>query len=66
MENLPPEVWLIILSYLPLNDLVQASAVCKLFFGLSRKISLFNKKLLHLRLLFNNCRFVFDCYENAC
>ena len=66
MENLPPEVWLIILSYLPLNDLVQASAVCKLFFGLSRKISLFNEKLLHLRLLFNNSRFVFDWYENAC
>ena len=50
MENLPPEVWLIILSYLPLNDLIEASTVCKLFFGLSRKICLLNEKLLHSRL----------------
>ena len=66
MENLPPEVWLIILSYLSLNDLIEARAVCKLFFGLSRKISLFNEKLLYSRLLFNNSHSVFDCYENAC
>ena len=64
MENLPPEVWLI-LSYLPLNELIEASAVCKLFFGLPRKISIFNEKLLHSRLLFNNSRSAFDCYENV-
>ena len=66
MESLPPEVWLIILSYLPLNDLIEVSAVRKLFFGLSRKISFFNEKLLHSRLLFNNSHSVFECYENAC
>ena len=66
MESLPPEVWLIILSYLPLNDLIEASEACKLFFGLSRKISFFNEKLLHSRLLFNNSRSVFECYENVC
>ena len=66
MESLPPEVRLIILSYLPLNDLIEASAACKLFFGLSRKTSFFNEKLLHSRLLFNNSRSVFECYENVC
>ena len=59
-------MWLIILSYLPLNDLIEVSAVCKLFFGLSRKTSFFNEKLLHSRLLFNNSHSVFECYENAC
>ena len=65
MENLPPEVCFIILSYLPLNDLVEASSVCKLFFNLSRKNSFFVEKLLHSRLLFNNSCVIFDCYENA-
>ena len=66
METLPPEVWLNILPYLSLNGLIEVSAVCKLFFGLSRKICFFNEKLLHSRLLFNNSRSVFECYENAC
>ena len=67
MENLPPEVWFIILFYLPISDLVEASSVCKLFFNLSRKNSFFFfvEKLLHSRLLFNNSRVISDCYENA-
>ena len=59
-------MWFIISSYLSLYDLIETSAVWKLFHGLSRKISFFNEKLLHSRLLFNNYCFVFDCYENAC
>ena len=47
-------------------DLIETTAVWKLFLGLSRNISFFNEKLLHSRLLFNNSCFVFDCYENAC
>ena len=66
MENLPFEVWFIILSYLPPNDLIEASATCKLFFDFSWKNSFFKEKLLHSRLLFNNSRAIFDCYENAC
>ena len=66
MENLPSEVWFIILSFLPLNDPIEVNATCKLFIGLSRKISLFSEKLRHSKLLFSSSRSVFDCYENGC
>ena len=66
MESLPPEVWWIVLTYLLLNGFIEANAVCKLFFILSRKISFFNEKLYHSRSLFNNARFIFGCYKNAC
>ena len=36
------------------------------YFGLSRKISFFNEKLLHSRLLFSNSHPAFEYYENAC
>ena len=62
----PSGVWLIVLSYLPLNDVIETSSVCKWFFGLSRKISFFNKNLEHSRLFFNNSRVIFDCYEISC
>ena len=65
MDNLPVEVWLIILSYLSPNDLIWASATCEMFFELSRKNSFFTEKLLHSRLLYNNSRVIFDCHENA-
>ena len=65
MENLPAEVWSIILSYLSPNDLIEASATCKMYFELSSKTSFFTEKLLHSRLLFNNSRVILDCYENA-
>ena len=54
----PSEVWLIVLSYLLLNDVIETSSVCKWFFGLSRKISFFNKNLEHSRLFFNNSRVI--------
>ena len=65
MESLPPKVWLIIFLFLPLNDLTEASAVCKIFFGLTRRNSLFTEKLLHSRILFNNSCVIFDCCKNA-
>ena len=65
MENLPAEFWFIILFYLSPNDLIEASATCKLLFELSRKNSFFIEKLLHSRLLSNYSRVIFDCYENA-
>ena len=65
MENLRSEVWFIILSYLPVNDLIEANPTCKLFFNLSRKNSFLVEKLLHSMCLFNNARIIFDCYENA-
>ena len=66
MESFPSEVWLIILSHLLLNDLIEVSAVCKLCFCLFKRISFFNEKLLYSRLLFNNSCSVFECFENAC
>ena len=66
MDRLLSEVWFIILSYITHNDLIEASAACKLFFGLSRKNYFFVEKLSHSRLLlFNNSRVNFDSYENV-
>ena len=65
IDNLPAEVWLIILSYSSQNDLIEANATCKMFFELSRKNSFFTENLLHSRRLFNNSCVIFSCYENA-
>ena len=43
--DLPFEVLVIIFSYLTPNDIMEASAVCKLFYHVSRKNKLFVKKL---------------------
>ena len=63
---LSSEVWLIIFSFLPYNDLIEASAICKLFYKLLRKNSGYIEKLSHSRQLFNNSRIVFTCYEDVC
>ena len=52
--DLPPDVLVIILSYLTPNDVIESSAVCKLFYRLSR-----TKKL------YNNRKSIYFYYENV-
>ena len=59
--NLPPEVLMLIFSYLRLNDLTEASCVCKAYY-LSRKNKLYVKKLSDSRKLLCDSRLVFDYY----
>ena len=64
--NLPPEVLMLIFSYLRLNDFIESSCVCKIFYYLSRKNKLFVKKLSGSRKLFGDSRLVFDYYYHSC
>ena len=43
--NIPTEVWGLIISHLPLNDLIQVSCVYRDFYRLSRTNSFYVKKL---------------------
>ena len=54
--NLPPEVLMLIFSYLRLNDLIEASCVCKTFYYLSRKINC----MLRNFLIQGNCLVIAD------
>ena len=65
MILLPPEVWLIVFSFSSYNDLIEASAVWKLFYELSRKNSGYVEKLLHLRQHLINSRIVFTGYGTS-
>ena len=58
--DLPLEVLGIIFSYLIPNDIMEASAVCKLFYHTSRKNKLFVKKLDNSRKLFTCDKWIFD------
>ena len=58
--DLPLEVLVIIFSYLIPIDIMEASAVCKLFYHASRKNILFIKKLDDSRKLFTHDKCIFD------
>ena len=58
--DLPFEVLVIIFSYLTPNDIMEASAVCKLFYHVSRKNKLFVKKLDDSRKLFKVDKWIFN------
>ena len=58
--DLPLEVLVIIFSYLTPNDIMEASAVCKLFYHASRKNKLFVKKLDDSKKLFKVDKLVFN------
>ena len=58
------EVLVIIFSYLTPNDIMEVSAVCKLFYHVSRKNKLFVKKLNDSRELFKCDKLIFDCRYN--
>ena len=65
-ENYHPKFGFQFFSFLPCNDLIEASAVCKLFYELSGKNSGYIEKLSHSGQLFNNSRIVFTRYEDVC
>ena len=58
--DFPLEVFVIIFSYLTPNDIMEASAACKLFYHASRKNKLFVKKLGDPRKLFTCDKWIFD------
>ena len=58
--KLPLEVLFIIFSYLTPNDIMEASAVCKLIYHASRKSKLVAKKLDDSRKLFTCDKWTFD------
>ena len=59
------EVWVIMFSYLTPNDIIEASAVCKVFYHVSRKNKLFVKKLHDSRKLYNDDRWIFSYYSDV-
>ena len=63
--NLPPEVLMLIFSYLR-HDFIESSCVSKIFYYLSRKNKLFVKTLSGSRKLFGDSRLVFDYYYHSC
>ena len=63
--DLPPDVLVIILLYLTPNDVIESSAVCKLFYRLSRTNKLFVKKLSDSKKLYNNRKSIYCYYENV-
>ena len=63
--DLPIKVWIIIFSYLTPNHIIEASAVCKVFFHVSRKNKLFLKKFHDFRKLYNDDRWIFSYYSNV-
>ena len=60
--DLPFEVLIIIFSYLAPNDIMEVSAVCKLFYHVSRKNKLFVKKLNDSKKLFKGDKWIFVCH----
>lgn len=64
--ELPFEVLVIIFSYVTPNDIIETSAVCKLFYHASRKNKLFVNTLRETRKLYKHDKWVFHYYENVC
>ena len=65
--DLPFEVLVIMFSYLTLNDTMEASAACKLFYHTSSKNKLFVKKLDDSRKLFTCNKLIFNSqYGDIC
>ena len=54
--DLPVEVWTMIFSYLHPNDSIEISAICKLFYHLSRKNELFTRKMEDVEKLFKDSK----------
>ena len=59
--NLPVEVWGIIFSFLPLNDAIEVSAVCKKFNHETRK----NEFWSEVTKLHRNERIIYEKYYDA-
>ena len=63
MNYLPIEVWGLIISYLPLNDVIELSRVCKDFYRVSRNNSFYMKKLKESNRIFQT---IVSAYSNLC
>ena len=60
--DLPVEVWGIIFCFLPLNDIIEVSVVCKKFYHETRKNKSFMKKMSEVRKLYRNERIMYEKY----
>ena len=54
--DLPVEAWGMIFSLLPLDDVIEVSAVCKTFYHETRKNIFFMKKMSQVKKLYRNER----------
>ena len=61
--DLPVEVWGIIFCFLPLNDIIEVSVVCKKFYHETRKNKSFMKKMSEVRKLYRNERIMYEKYD---
>ena len=66
MNYLPIEVWGLIISYLPLNDVIEFSCVCKDFYCMSRNNSFQLKKLKESKRIFQYKSDVVPAYPDLC
>ena len=62
--NIPTEVWGLIISHLPLNDLIQVSCVYRDFYRLSRTNSFYVKKLDETKRIFRDRSWIISAYRN--
>ena len=63
--DLPVEAWGIIFSLLPLDDVIEVSAVCKTFYHETRKDKFFMKKMSQVRKSYRNERIICEKYYDA-
>ena len=61
--DFPIEVWRIIFSFLPLNEIIEVSAVCKEFYCETRKNKFFMEKMSETRRLYRNERTLYEYYH---
>ena len=63
--DLPVEAWGMIFSLLPLDDVIEVSAVCKTFYHETRKNIFFMKKMSQVKKLYRNERIICEKYYDA-
>ena len=67
MNYLPIEVWGLIISYLPLNDVIEFSCVCKNFYRVLRNNSFYYlKKLKESKRIFQDKSNIVSTYSYLC
>ena len=63
---IPIEMWGLIIRYLPLNDIIEVSCICKDFYCLSRSNSFFVNKLSESRKIFKNKSWISSASSMFC
>ena len=66
MNYLPIEVWGLIISCLPLNDVTEFSCVCKDFYRVSRNNGFYLKKLKESKRIFQDKSDIVSTYSHLC